>query len=732
MIDTKRILLIVLGVLFTCIATFGQPDDLNKLRPKQVKSFVKNALRVGDIYSAIDYLEHYCKIKSNDTESKYQLAELYRASRDYKKAKDLYLEVYNKNKNTYGLALFYHAQIVKMDGEYKEAEKLFKKFIKSYRGADRRVFNSLVKNEIKACKGAPQIIADTLKVDIAHLGTSVNKAHIEFSPISVDKDKMIYASLVADKIEYFDPKDENKKMPVRKFFAAEFDGEQWNGGLPIDEPFNQEDVNTGNGTYSIDGNRFYFTKTFKSWKNQIISEIWVSHKEEGVWQSPVRIEEPINDLLYTTTQPTVGVDAKRGQEILYFVSDRPGGKGGLDVWCSAYDLRKERFKKPRNCGTKINTVADEMSPYYDQETRKMYFSSMGWPGLGGFDVFKTTGGMSKWSKPKNIGFPINTGVDDIYFTVSKDRSKGFFTSNREGGVALKNPTCCDDIYEYEWLERITVAIKGLVVEKIPVYEDATMIFASSSSTEKGLAQKERKIKKYKKVKVKDCTLALYILDEESEEMFLVKGVNSDTQGNYLIDLEPGNEYKLVAEKDGYFNDQALISTKKIFKTDTLIQNYEIEMIPQEPIVLDNIYYEFDKAALTDNAKTTVDTTIYFLLRDNPDLIVELSSHTDSKGNDEYNQKLSQNRAESVVKYLVKKGIDKERLVAKGYGEAKPVASNKNPDGTDNPEGRQKNRRTEFKVIGSSDLYSRLNVKRPMSIKKQEKTNFEDKSKKSKE
>jgi len=709
-IDSKKIVILLLSVFFLT-GLKAQNSGKVSVSPSRAKKLAKNAIRVGDIYSAIDYYKAYADAKPMNYKAQYELAELYRRSRNYEKAKEHYKNAYEANKIKFVKALYYYALMEKMTGNYKEALDDFKKFKKQSRilKKDKRLYKKYVRNEIQGCEISKQLIDSNINALIIHLDTTINKAHIEFSPYPFTKDQFIYASLRQEKLKYYNPNDTTKPLPVRNFYIAKKYGQKWKGIKKLDAPFNNPKNNVGNGCFSPDGKKFYYTKTVKNWKNQMISQIYVSKYENGTWSDGELLPQPVNNPIYTTTQPTVGLESRKGYEVLYFVSDRIGGKGGLDIWCTVYNKRKNKFSKPKPLGSKINTVSDEMTPFYDMDTRTMYFSSNGHPGLGGLDIFKSTGELRKWEPPKNVGYPINSCTDDLYFTIGENREEGFFTSNRKGGVVLKNPTCCDDIYSYRWTKYIHIAIKGITFshEKIKYLDSIKTVIDSATVKYDTLTREKDIIKNLNGTKV---SLFIQAKTDSINEYFFVKSFTTSERGKYFLNIEQGKNYKIVAEKDGYFNGQYIFSTKDIEKSDTLIKDIELKKIPMKAIVLNNIYYEFDKSDLTEQAKTTIDTTIYKILAENEKLIVEISSHTDNKGNDNYNLKLSQKRAESVVNYLISKGIDKKRLIAKGYGETKPIAPNTNPDGSDNPEGRQANRRTEFKVIGSSDQFSKINYR----------------------
>jgi len=303
----------------------------------------------------------------------------------------------------------------------------------------------------------------------------------------------------------------------------------------------------------------------------------------------------------------------------------------------------------------------------------IYFSSNGLINVGGRDVFKANGSGSRFSNAENLGFPVNSSVDDHYFVIAPNENYGYFVSNRPGIIALKSETCCDDIFRYDWIRRIKLAVTGNVYVE----------------------------KNGEKIAVDKAMVSMYMTENQTNEILM----ETDTlkkRERYFFDLTQDREYKLIAEKEGYLSDRSVINTFDKTESDTLVVDLFLKLIEKEKsFILQNIYYDYDQATLRTASKSTLDSLVLFL-KENPAIIVELGAHTDNKGDDEYNKKLSQKRAESVVKYLITAGLSKDRLIAKGYGETNAIAQNENPDGSDNPEGRQLNRRTEFTIKGELD------------------------------
>lgn len=694
---------VILLLLISTLKVIAQPSETMKyLNPWQIKSFAKNSEKIGDAYSSIDYYEAVLQKNPNNLSIKFKLAQLYQQTRNYPVAQQYYNEVFEADKEAYVDALFYRGLMKKMQGDYKSAKDDFTLFSKMIKGSKlQEEFKKRVKNEIDGCDLALKLKERPLDVFILHLDTSINKAHAEASPMPVSGNTIWYSSLKADKVFYIDVNNDTV-YPSRQLYVARKKGEKWYSEGLLEGPFNQPNVNVINPALNPAGNRLYFTRCQRNWKNKMVCAIYLSEKVDGQWTEPVKLGSHINDPRFTSTQPTVGVDSKTQNEVLYFVSDREGGKGGLDIWYSVYNAKKNEFKTPKNAGSKINTFGDEMTPFYDIETHTLYFSSDGWPSMGGLDIFKAQGELTQFSTPENIGFPINSPTDDLYFVVSKNREGGFFVSNRKGIVPLLHETCCDDIFEYRWSNYIHIVLTGKVyaIKDSTIYEQLEQQIVDKNFIEE-LDEESDKVNPLPNKKVD-----LYVI--QGNERIYIKSINTNDKGEFAFNLEPKKDYKVVIDNYGFFNKELSVTTQHITQSDTLRADaIYINVIPLEPIVIKNIYYEYAKWNLTDSSKAILDRTVYKLMVENPRIIVEIASHTDSVSSDEFNLKLSQKRAESVVKYLISKGIEKERLVAKGYGESKPIAPNTNPDGTDNPEGRQKNRRTEFRIIGSLDQYSKI-------------------------
>jgi len=664
---------VFLFITSSVLAQQGFPPT-EKLTMRKVKGMATNALRMGDTYTALVYYKEWFKRKPNNAAVGFQLAELYRLTRDYALASDAYWKVLKLVGPKYPMALYHAGDMYMQVGNYEDAKKNFSKFKRFASDMKDPWFKKLVLAKMKGCELGISLRDSVKSAEVEHLDETINKAHIEFSPIPIDSTTLIYGSLKSETIDFYSVEEiDSSEIPIRKLYLAKKESGKWASKGEFTDPTGEQLHHIGNGALSPSGERFYFTQCRNNWQNKVICHLYYSVKENGKWGKPVKMNDLINLPNYTTTQPTIGRESKRNQEVIYFVSDRPGGKGGLDIWYTEFHARTKRFRTPKNAGAAINSPGTEFTPFYDISTHSLYFSTDGKTGLGGLDVYKIEGEKTKWRKDSlvHMGKAINSPADDFDFVLNKNRTSGFLVSNREGGVALMNSTCCDDIYSFEFVEYVNIQLNGLVIDTTCLEEVDVFLYMIKEDGERYLAEELR---------VNPCAFSFV--------------------------LEPDRDYEIEARKFGYLNDALKVSTKNLTPADTLKPTLVLTKVPEKPIVLEGILYEFDSADLTVSAKESLDTGLYSIMIENPQLIIELSSHTDSKGSDSYNLKLSQQRAKSVVDYMIDRGINKKRLVDKGYGETRPIAANAHPDGSDNPEGRKLNRRTELEIIGelSEDEY----------------------------
>ena len=666
--STAIALLMLVHVVWVTAQTTA-PNVQGK-KTKEVRSMTRNAVRLGDTYTALLYCAEWVKRTPDNMKAAFQMAELHRQSRNYAEAEVWYAKVVKQDAAHFPLAYYHLGDMQLSQGKVEEAQKnfnLFKKVAKEVKNED---YRKLVANRLLSCDHVIAMKDSARTALIATMGSPINGPHIEFSPIPMGDTALIYGSLREDEVRFYDQETfDSLQVPLRKLYLALKKGDKWEDVGELPGPFNNLSAHVGNAVLTPDEERMYFTLCQRNWRMDIICELYYTDWKRAGWKEPVKMDDAINMSNYTTTQPTVGRESKKNREVLYFVSNRPKGKGGLDIWFSEYNKKKDTWSAPRNAGSKVNTAGTDCTPNYDLTTHTLYFSSDGHPGFGGLDVFKAEGEKSKFADPMNMKQDINSPADDIDFVMGPDRKGGFVISNRKGGTSLLHETCCDDLYEVRFLEHVEII--------------ANMKLRSADDCLTGV------------------DLFVYIIDPETGDRYLAEQKNAE-DCIYALKLDPGHLYRIEGKKDGHWTEGIDVSTKNLKSSTTFEKTIDMGRIPDRPIVLEGILYDYNSADLTKDAKNTVDTTLLLIMQRNLDIIIEIGSHTDSKGTEEYNLKLSQKRAQSVINYLASKGIAENRLRATGYGEARPIAPNENPDRTDNPEGRAKNRRTEFQIVGKVD------------------------------
>ncbi len=637
-------------------------DPVSKLPYYKKLRWADGLYREGSYFNAIEY---YQQLKQEDERNPYltyQLAECYWMTRDYAPAAAYFSEVYSIAPKMYPEAIFKSALMLKQQGRYEDAIVQFNKFIadnpKTFKKEKKRALR-----EIEGCNMAMNSVKDPQAVTIVNAGPNVNSAYTESAPYPLGDTTLLFSSMRQNNIAEFDKRTAeymSRFMVARKqMYTDRVDSFQW--ALEFkDGGFNTKKAHVGNGCFSPGGERFYFTKCAEGDSLKVECKIYVSKFEKAKWSEPQLLGEGINDG-GSNTQPFIAKVGKK--EILFFSSNRTlQSRGGYDIWYSVIDTRNGSYRRPQNAGKQINTERDEVTPYYDSRVNKLYFASNGWVTMGGFDIYSADGGPSRYTNVQNLGYPINTAADEMYYI--KDpvgKPDAYVVSNRLGSVALKNPTCCDDIWRIQYEPKLVVI--GKVVDR--------------------------------KTSQLMNEVVVKMVDQNGD----LKTFNS-TDGNFLFNISRSKSYVLTGDRQSYASSRATVNTMDVKRTDpddtVTVTIYMDEITPVYTFSVSNVYYDYDKADLRPESVASLDSVVAFL-KDNPSFNVEVYSFTDGKGKDDYNKKLSEKRAQSVIDYLVGAGIEQTRLVAKGFGAAMPAAPN-TVNGKDNPNNRQLNRRTEFRIV----------------------------------
>ncbi len=667
---------IILGVV---VMVNAQP--LRDLKTSQKLSIAEEQLSFGDYYNALEWYNKVLEDDPSDVNIIHKIAKLQLMLRDMKEAQKWFGKVVKKDKdNQFPDASFHYGRILKMNGELDEAKAQLEQF-----GMDSNdnTLKKLAKAELEGIVLAKSLEEDE-DISVEDPGDNINSPYTDFSPIYVGDGEMYYAAMPTNEVVVLDG---SQKDYFAKIYSSKKSGDDWSKGAALEENINRPGAHTGNVSISEDGQRIFFTRTEFSSNQMTSSTLYTAEKQGDKWGAALSVEGLGENMV---KHPAIG--KMFGDDVIFFTSDMESGEGGTDIYYAK--IEGNSLGSPTNLGSTINTVGDESTPYY--RNGKLYFSSTGHPGIGGSDIFSSVWDGS-WQEPVNMGKGINTSYDDIYFSLGENETEGFVVSNRPSKRSLKSKTCCDDIY--------TVSIKEVVLDL------EALTFQSADGKE-----------------LKGVTLQLVqMLDGKEGET----ETETNSNGNdFAFGLAKDMAYKLIATKDGYkpanieFNTVGLGESQTITKKMTLLP-IEPEYVDvtvydtirsQTPIRLQNILYDYNKSDIRSDAESDLNMILGYM-QSYPDLVVELSSHTDSRGSESYNQKLSQKRAEAATNWLVQKGISPSRLKAVGYGESKPIASNEFEDGKDDPQGRQLNRRTEFKIIGGPSYITTQRVEKRVVKKK---------------
>ncbi len=648
----KKVLLNLLGVivcLLPAVAGYAQ-------------SALKDADKQYELYNYEQAAPLYLKAYKNDSTLyiAQRLANAYRLMHDYFEAEKWYAIAVEKPESPAENTLRY-AEVLRNNGKYAQAKSQYAR----YYVADRDVNRTQLKYWSAACDSALRWQQNPQPVDVKN-EVAINCQWNDWGAVRYGSNVLLFSSDRRDKAA------ENRKSEGS--YILKFDGDKapdkriygWTGNnylhlyqfTPGDTAtlftqLNATDYHTGPVSITADGNEMYFTITRvnKNWNKGLsgiktfVLEVYSSRKDgsTGKWQKPQAFKYN-NTQKWSVGDPFITADG----QTLYFVSDMPGGQGGTDIY---YCKRDAQGWLPPVSVKEVNSAGNERTPYVDAEGN-MFFSSDGHLGMGGLDIFKapSTGELT-FGPVQNLRYPVNSPRDDLSYVIY-DGTNGYFTSNRVNGNGE------DDIYSFTRKKDISLRLEGIV------YEKGTSRPVSNA-----------------KVGLSDGTI-----------------VTTGANGSFSFYVKQETDYRLRTEKTAYLSDNQGVSTKGITTSQTIRKDlYLDKIVLNKAIRLDNIYYDFDKWNIRPDAAVELDKLIK-ILQDNPTIEIELGSHTDSRGNDDYNMTLSRKRANAAVEYIIDKGnIDEGRITARGYGETRLL--NRCANGIQcSDEEHQLNRRTEFTIV----------------------------------
>ena len=712
MYSIGRVLVFLLLFLVTFTSAFSQEQDPDQARDymEVAEGMIEGSMAFNDVREIVVVA---ADLDTTFLKANFQAGELHLLTIGKDLAVKYFLRVYRQDPAYRFDIEFWIAKSYQMGLEFDKAidfytrykDRLSKK--PNYQGKD-KVDLSEVNRAIFECENGKEFVAHPGNFSIVNIGREINSPDEDYAPVFNEReDQIVFTSRRREDNLNENVYEDNK--PYEDIYIAYKKGGTWqqakNMGPPINTIYHESNL-----ALSADGSTLFI------YNDDNGGDIYFSEKQaDGTWGPRTPLPGIINSS-YEEKSITISKDEKT----LYFTSNRPGGFGGIDLYKATLDS-KGTWSNVRNLGAKINTEFDEEGPFIDYDGVTLYFSSKGHKGMGGHDIYRATFNpqANDWSEPENMGYPINTPDDDVFFVASQDGKHAYYSSVRDDGMGYT------DIYVITVPEGLkethTVASTEPVVEKPVEQKPVEQKPVEQKPVEqkpveqkpveqKPVEQKpveQKPVEKPKKV-IKPTYYVVTVLDADTKSPMSAKVRMQGLRDNvivpattteegvysFTITSEKAKDYRLSVELEGYaFQNQTVKIQGATEEEKTLTRTIEMrKLVVGLTGILRNIYFDFDKATFKDESYNELNK-LERMMKENQALTVQISGHTDNFGPKHYNQYLSRKRAEAVKDFLTKKGIDSRRVQAVGYGESKPLATN-----DDENEGRELNRRVEFTVI----------------------------------
>ena len=638
----KKILLLLI-LLLPMLLSAQSPKNLSTKNKRAVARY-NEALAAYNRYNldeAERLLKESIKIEHNFIEAYLVLTQVYSEKGEPEKAISSAEKAVSINNNFFPKTYFNLGVLNFSIGNYQKALEYFEKYLTYHETSGSMV--ELARNNIERCRFAIHAVANPVPFNPANIGDSINTTLDEYWPsLSVDERTIVYTVRLPKEPEVGI---KGTKWQEDFYTSTRNEDGTWSKGIPVGSPLSTV-FNEGAQSLSSDGKTMYYTIC------QGDCDLYFSTiNSDGSWGHPLKLPPAINSEKSSEKQPSISPDG----QMLYFVSNRPGGLGGFDIWVSVKNPN-EVWGNAVNLGQPVNSPGNEQSPFIHFDNKTLYFSSNDHIGMGGQDIFVShLTDSGKWSEPLNLGYPINTCKNEEGLVVNAIGKTAYYSSNYIPDKGM-------DIYTFELYPEI---------QPIP------------SSYVTGT------IRDYTTLKPVEAHISLIDLQSKRETMNSCSSVT----GGFMVCLPSDNSYALFAQAPGYlfysenFNLKGLYSFDKPYHLDVLLKPVR----QGEVTIMRNVFFETDSYELLPESTVELDRVVETLSQ-NPTIKVEIGGHTDNQGAPDYNQKLSERRAKSVVDYLLSKSVSPERVSWKGYGESQLVAPN------NSPEGRAMNRRTELKIL----------------------------------
>ncbi|MCW8896786.1 MAG: OmpA family protein [Flavobacteriales bacterium] len=693
--------LLTILILLTSMSVFGQTEEVNSLSKKEAKQLVELAEQDFEERNYLDALDKFSQLHEYDKKDiYYKMMTGICATFDpnQKEISVKLLEEVKQEKPEYGIINFYLGKAYAVNYDFDKSIQHFNFYLASAPADEAELIrdaNQMMKN----AQNAKEILADTIHENIVeNIGYPINSQYSEYVPvISADESVMIFTyrgvkSVGADKV----PQSMSSTPYFEDVFISYKKNGEWTEPISIGANINTEGHDAAIGL-SVDGQTLFIYKS----ENNNYGDIYVSQLEGNDWTKPKKLQGEVNKNDSWEGSASLSANGKT----LYFSSDRKGGMGGRDLYKA--ELQADgSWGNVQNLGGMINTIYNDDAPFIHPDGRTLYFASEGHTSIGGYDIFSSVlDEYGAFTEPKNMGYPINTIDDNRYFVLSADGNTGYYSG---GGVESMGE---QDIFKIT-TGRIEKPVLALLLGNVYFNDIPTgsfmNLYKSTDGELEGIFKSNEETGKY----VMALAPGRYEIEVELESGEIVRdSIRLDEITEYVEiykDFRIYSDSALIVNNNKALADALAEALKKENKTVDTLYTDDIksakDLTAGKTFVLNNIFYDFDKASLRTESKVELDKLVG-LFKEYPELKVEISAHTDARGSNDYNQRLSQRRANSVVNYLVAKGIKKNRFVASGKGETEPYedCSKYTECGeTRNDECPcyQKNRRTEFKVLGN--------------------------------
>jgi outer membrane protein OmpA-like peptidoglycan-associated protein len=624
----------------------------------------------GRTIESLDYLMKAHAFNPNNAKLNYLIGQALLQTSSFPEAAD-YLEKALSLGHPDPEVYFFLGEALHLKKDFAKAIEQYARFRQQLLPQELALRRELIDRRVAQCQNGIALVANPVRVFIDNLGSAINSSFDDYSPKFLPGDEHMYFTSRRP----LEPKARIDRVDYKYFeniLVAQKINDNWELTGHAGSNLNRSN-HSSVSAISHDG------LTMIVYNGGRGGDLFISELKKGSWSKPSRMRNGINSR-HQETSAALSVDGNT----MYFISDRPGGYGGKDIWYTIKD-RRGRWTEPINMGPVLNTEYDEEGLYLTPDGQTLYFSSKGHNSMGGFDIFSSTYENGRWKEPVNLGYPINTPTNDLFFRPSSDGQKAYFSSLRAGGFGGS------DLYMVTFMGPEKPVINQMQVEPIAsrARPDMSIFLDQSATAIPPMTLLRGRVLDNETGNPLLANIELY--DNENEELLATFATNPET-GAYFISLPGGKNFGISVKAEDFLFHSENINIKETNVFTEIINDIRLKRVEVgTTIVLRNIFFDTGSASLRPESYAELGV-LYKLLEDNPRIKIEISGHTDNVGSAALNQRLSQDRAKAVVDFLTGRGIATERLTFKGYGFSRPVATN------DTPEGRQLNRRTEFEII----------------------------------